>query len=57
MLTLSISEAEKSVLSYKRFSYPCVIVQKRLHAVYLKATQELTNAQVGLFCGLHPQFL
>lgn len=55
MLTLQISEAEIALLNYERFSYPCLIVQKRLHAVYFKSTQRLTNEQVGNLCNLHPR--
>lgn len=39
MLTLQASESEIATLNYERFHYPCPIVQKRLHAVYLKLSQ------------------
>lgn len=53
MLTLQVSEAEIALLNYERFNYPCGIVQKRLHALYFKATQRLTNQEVGTLCDLH----
>jgi transposase len=53
MLTLQLSEAEIALLNYERFYYPCAIVQKRLQAIYFKATQKLTNQEVGILCDLH----
>jgi transposase len=53
MLQLNLSETEIKRLNYERFHYPCPIVQKRIHAVYMKATSKLTNAEVGKFAELH----
>lgn len=53
MLQLDLSKAEIQQLNYERFSYPCIIVQKRLHAVYMKATVEASNETIGLLTGLH----
>jgi len=37
MLTLDISESEQNELNKERFNYPCPIVQKRMHTIYLKS--------------------
>jgi transposase len=37
MLTLNLSESEQNTLNVERFNYPCPIVQKRMHTIYLKA--------------------
>jgi transposase len=50
-INLSISETEK--LNYERYYYPCPIVQKRIHAVYLKAKLLLSDQEIGLIVDLH----
>lgn len=37
MLTLELSEAEVQEINYERYNYPCSIVQKRLHVLYVKS--------------------
>ena len=55
MLTeLHLREDEIRHLNYQRFHYPCPRVQKRLHAVYLKATQnKMSNSKIGELVDLH----
>lgn len=53
MLLINFSEAEIQQLNYERFYYPCPIVQKRIHAVYLKATVGLPDTMIGQLTGLH----
>lgn len=53
MLTSNLSNAEIEVLNYERFHYPCPMVQKRLHAVYLKNTIGGSDTAIGLICDLH----
>lgn len=55
MLQLNLSKAEIQRLKYERFYYPCPIVQKRLHAVYMKATVEASNTTIGHLTGLNRQ--
>ena len=55
MLQLNLSKAEIQRLNYERFYYPCPIVQKRLHAVYLKAVFEISNTMIGHITGLKRQ--
>jgi transposase len=54
MLHLNLSDAEIQQLNYERFYYPCPIVQKRIHAVFLKATLGFPNEMIGLSTDLHP---
>ncbi len=37
MLTLELSETEIQEINYGRYNYPCPIVQKRLHVLYVKS--------------------
>jgi len=37
MRTINLSTSENDKLNYERYHYPCPIVQKRIHAVYLKS--------------------
>ena len=37
---LNFCEAEIEKLRYERYAYPCVMIQKRLFAVYLKAVSD-----------------
>lgn len=53
MLQIKISEAEIQRLNYERYKYPCPVVQKRFHAVYLKATNLMTNEMIGKIVDLH----
>lgn len=53
MLQIIISEAEIQKLNYERYRYPCPVVQKRFHAVYLKATTQMTNETIGKIVDLH----
>jgi transposase len=58
MLTSNLSQAvlrptDIEVLNYERFHYPCPMIQKRLHAVYLKHTIGGSNESIGLICDLH----
>jgi len=54
MLTeLEISSEELAKLNYEKYHYPCPIVQKGLHSVYIKATSGLSNEQVGNFTDAH----
>lgn len=48
----NISEAEIEKLSYERYIYPDHLVQKRIFAVYLKATLGWNNALIGQIVGL-----
>lgn len=47
MLPIKISKAEIQRLNYERYYYPCPMVQKRIHAVYLKATTEMSDEKIG----------
>jgi len=55
MLQINLSKAEIQQLNYERFYYPCPIVQKRFHAVYMKATVKASNTTIGLLTGLNRQ--
>jgi transposase len=55
MLQINLSETEIQRLNYERFYYPCPIVQKRIHAVYMKSTVKATNTTIGLLTGLKRQ--
>jgi len=43
MLQIKISKADLQLLNYERYYYSCPIVQKRIHAVYIKAIAEMSN--------------
>src|SRR5665647_1786364 len=53
MLRINLSQAEIEKLSYERYYYPCPIVQKRIQAVYIKATTEFSDTKAGQISGLH----
>ena len=53
MLQINLSEAEIQRLNYERYYYPCPMVQKRIHAVYMKATTELSQTMIGQLTSLH----
>jgi transposase len=55
MLQINLSDAEIQRLNYERFYYPCPIIQKRFHAVYMKATVEISNTMIGHLTGLKRQ--
>jgi transposase len=55
MLQLNLSKAEIHRLNYERFYYPCPIVQKRIHAVFMKASVKSSNTTIGLLTGLKCQ--
>ncbi len=52
-LLFHLSEAEIEKLSYERYAYPDPLVQKRIFAVYLKATLNWSNTLIGQVVGLH----
>ena len=51
MLPIKISKAEIQWLSYERYHYPCLMVQKRIHAVYLKATTYFPDEEIVSMVG------
>jgi transposase len=54
MLTqLQISREELETLKYERYHYPCPLVQKRFHAVYIKAVTGFSNERVGEIVDAH----
>lgn len=53
MVPLNLSDAEIQRLNYERYHYPCPHVQKRIHAVFMKATIGLSNEMIGQLVGLH----
>ena len=53
MLQIKISKAEIQKLNYERYKYPCPLVQKRMHAVHLKATNSMNNEMIGKIVDLH----
>lgn len=52
MLPKNLSEAEIHRLNYERYHYPCPTVQKRLHAIYIKATTDMSNNLIGTLTDL-----
>jgi transposase len=54
MLTkLELSSEELHKLNYERYHYPCPVVQKRLHSIYIKAVSGLSNEKVCSLTGAH----
>lgn len=49
MRTINLSTGETDKLNYERYHYPDPVIQKRLHAVYLKATFTKSNEEIGRF--------
>src|ERR1017187_538922 len=49
MRTINLSTSETDKLNYERYHYPDPVIQKRLHAVYLKATFIKSNEEIGRF--------
>jgi hypothetical protein len=56
MLQVNLSQAEIQKLNYERFHELCPLVQKRLNAVYLKATINATDQIIGQIAGLSRQW-
>lgn len=52
MLTLNFSEAEIQELNYERFHYPSLIVQKRMHVLYLKSLN-FRHKDIALITDVH----
>ena len=58
MLTkLMLDSEELARLNYERYYYPCPIVQKRLHSVYIKAITNFPNEEICHITGSHPNSL
>ena len=55
MLQVNLSKAEIQRLNYERFYYPCPKIQKRIHAVYMKATLSSCDTLIGHLTGLKRQ--
>jgi len=54
MLTkLEIRSEELAKLNYERYHYPCPLVQKRLHSIYIKAISDLSNEDIGNLTDAH----
>jgi transposase len=53
MLTIQLTDKEFQTVQAERFSYPCPIVQKRFHVLYLKMKQKPHN-EIADFLGIHP---
>lgn len=48
-----LTSEQLAQLDYERYYYPCPIVQKRLNAIYIKASTNFTNEKVSLLAGAH----
>ena len=53
MLQRNLSQAEIQRLNYERYHYPCPIVQKRIQAVFIKATTKFSDVETGEIAGLY----
>jgi len=54
MLTiLKLSSEELTKLNYERYHYPCPIVQKRLHCIYIKSVLGYSNEKIGVLMDAH----
>lgn len=54
MLTiLKLSSEELNKLNYERYHYPCPIVQKRLHCIYIKSACGYSNEKIGQLMDAH----
>jgi len=51
MLQLNLRDAEIQKLKYERYYYPCPMVQKRIDAVYYKATLKISNKMIARLVG------
>jgi transposase len=56
-LLCTISEAELNTLNYERYHYPDPLVQKRLHALYLKARLNFSWQTISQITDLHPNII
>ncbi len=54
MHTLNLSDAEIQQLNYERFYYPCPIVQKRMHSLYLKCAFDFEHKEIAKIINRHP---
>ncbi|KAA6305352.1 hypothetical protein EZS27_042996, partial [termite gut metagenome] len=53
LIQMNLSEEEIRLLNYKRFREDNPLIQKRLHAVYLKSQMSLSNEYIGLIVDAH----
>lgn len=54
MLTILKPSSEGlALLNYERYHYPCPIIQKRLHAIYLKVTTQYCNKDIANLVDAH----
>jgi transposase len=53
MLPINISKTEIQRLNYERYHYPCPMVQKRLHIIYLKLITHMSDTMIGELVGVH----
>ncbi len=53
MPQFNFSNAEIRQLNYERYNYPCPTVQKRIHAVHMKAITGSSYTVIGYLTGLH----
>src|SRR5207253_2734631 len=54
MLTVfALNPEELNKLNYERYHYPCPLVQKRFHCLYLKAAYGLSNEETGRLMDAH----
>jgi hypothetical protein len=53
LIQLNLSEEEIRALNYKRFREKSLILQKRLHALYLKSAMGLSNEYIGQTVDAH----
>ena len=53
MLTIHLTKAELQTVNRDRFHYPCPIVQKRCHTLYLKA-KHYSHQQIAEILDIHP---
>jgi transposase len=54
MLTnFELSSEELEKLNTERYHYPCPLVQKRLHCLYLKASSGVSNEKIGILMDAH----
>ncbi|KAA6344522.1 hypothetical protein EZS27_007837 [termite gut metagenome] len=53
LIQMNLSEEEIRNLNYKRFREADPLVQKRLHAVYLKSQMPLSNEYIGVILDAH----
>lgn len=54
MLTdFKLSSEEFTKLNYERYHYPCPVVQKKLHCLFIKASHGLSNSVIGKLMDAH----